>query len=239
VTSEPGFLRFFESRTGRFLRDHDLIQQDDRLLVASFCARDGLPLLDWLHRHRSRTRHADALSAAVVSLPASGQASGWRAALERVAAEALAPLHVLPSPAIGAPGCGACRADALEAVLRLAREVGATALALGDTLDDVAEDVLLGLVEAGELRSGSPGGPVDPGLRLVRPFAGTEARVVRRYARERGLPDAGGACPVDDPTRRLHLADVLAMLGGKPARLKFNLAHAARHVPVVTPARSR
>jgi tRNA(Ile)-lysidine synthase TilS/MesJ len=123
--------------------------------------------------------------------------------------------------------------------LRLARDVGATALALGDTLDDVAEDVLLGLVEAGELRSAAPGGLVAPGLRLVRPFAGTEARVVRRYARERGLPDAVVACPVDDPAGRLHLADALAVLGGKPARLKFNLTHAARNVPVVTPARSR
>ena len=82
----PGFLHFFESRVGRTVRDHHLVQDGDLLLVASICARDGLSLLDALGHLRRPVGPAWRL-AFVRALPQGWvDAPGWHEAVLRVAA---------------------------------------------------------------------------------------------------------------------------------------------------------
>lgn len=231
---EPGFVRFFDSRVGRVLRDHHLLHHDDTILVAAICPSDGLSLLALLHRLRRPVPPLYALRFAAIRPAGSPEPAGWREALVRVAAEAGAPVHDVAIEASSPPGCAACRAAALCAAADLARQTGCTAVALADSLDTLAEDVLVGLVGHGELRRVGPLGDLVPGVRLLRPFATSEARQVRRYARELGLPEGLAPCPDGAAAGRPLLPEVLAALGGKPAPIKFNLVRAARHVAVVT-----
>jgi len=238
VPSEPGFLRFFESRVGRVLRDHHLLQNDDSILVASICPRDGLPLLDLLHRLRRpvppRFRLGFATTRPMGAVAAELRGDSVRA----VAGAAGAEVHELTLPLGAAPGCPACREAALEQVCRLARTLGATAVALPDCLDELAEDVLHGLVVEGALPSVEPVLELPGGLRLIRPLAFSEERLVRRYARERGLAPLEAPCAPSGEASPPPLARLLAGLGAKPARLKFNLVRAARQAAVVSRARS-
>lgn|GEM_PF-5102381 len=234
---EPGFARFFECRVRRVLRDDHLIQPDDQILVASICPDDGLPLLALLHRQRRPIPPVYGLRFALIRSEGLDVSATWREALQRVASEAGAPLHevALASnvPEAGPPD----PSRALEAARCLARDTGCTAVALADSLDALAEEVLVDLVARGELRPRGPLGDLGDGVRLLRPFASTEARQVRRYARELGLPDTG-TCPAEVAAARPLLPEVLAALGGKPAPIKFNLVRAARQVGVVSPPRS-
>ena len=232
----PGFLHFFESRVGRTVRDHHLVQDGDLLLVASICARDGLSLLDVLG-HLRRPVGPTWRLAFVRALPQGWvDAPGWHEAVLRVAAAHGAEVHDVTLPPAPGPGCRACRAHALAHVGRLARAIGAASVAVADTLDTLAEDVLQGLVVHGELTSTAPRVDLD-GVVLVRPLAQTEARNLRRYARERDLPSNEAPCPSGQGAEPA-LSPLLAGLADKPARLKFNLVRAARQGAVVSDPRT-
>lgn len=101
----------------------------------------------------------------------------------------------------------AARTARLAALLEVAHDVGAGAVLMGHTLDDQAEQVLLGLVRGSGARSlagmpalrplGGPSGPGEPDVWLLRPFLG-----VSRQQTAQACLDAG-ITPWHDP----HNAD--------------------------------
>lgn len=246
MSRAPGSLRFFESRVGRVVRDHQLIHDGDTILVASICVRDALPLLDVLARRRQPVPPRYGLAAAVARPSAVVAPPGWSEAAARACSEAGAAFLAveLPSPeATLAPSarCEACRRAAMAALTDLARSAGCGVVALADDLDAGVESALRGMIESGEVRALPPAEVLASGVRLIRPLVATEARFARRYARDRGLPDAATTCPFEESERRLRLPAFLAALGGASARIRYNIARAVQreHDAVVTRARTR
>ncbi len=123
-------------------------------------------------------------------------------AAEQARALGLAPVDVVPvtvHPGPDGPEADA-RAARLTALAGAAERLGASAVLLGHTRDDQAEQVLLGLVRGSGTRSLSgmpPARPVrDGGPLLLRPLLGTPREVTRAACRALGVE------PWEDPHNR-------------------------------------
>lgn len=95
------------------------------------------------------------------------------------------------------PGEAAARDARHAALARAARESGAAAIALGHTLDDQFETLLLRLIRGAGTRGmsamrDSEMGPA--GVCLVRPLLGVTRQAIDAYVRDQGLE------PLEDPT---------------------------------------
>jgi tRNA 2-thiocytidine biosynthesis protein TtcA len=104
--------------------------------------------------------------------------------------------RVLNPEETGATPCSLCSRLRRGVLYGLATELGATKIALGHHLDDLAETLLLNLFFSGSLRSMPPKLVSDSGEHVViRPMAYVEERDLTEYATERRYPVVRCSCP--------------------------------------------
>jgi tRNA(Ile)-lysidine synthase len=183
------------------VREHGMVEPGQRVLVACSGGPDSVCLLQSLHRLRRLLRirlvvfHFDhALR------PGS---SGDAAYVRRLASRLDLPVVIRRAAAAPEPGRSVeewARAARYAALDEAAAKVGADVAALGHTLDDQAETVLLGLLRGGGLEAVGGMPPVTSlppgGFPGVRPLIDTTREETERFCRSLGLR------PRRDPTNR-------------------------------------
>jgi tRNA(Ile)-lysidine synthase len=114
------------------------------------------------------------------------------------------------------PNPAAARQARYEALVEIAHEVDATALAVAHTATDQAETMLDRLIRGAGTKGLSAMArvrPLGPSLRLVRPLLDVTRAEVEAYVAERGLPVARDPSNLDPAYRRSRLRhDVLPLL---------------------------
>jgi tRNA 2-thiocytidine biosynthesis protein TtcA len=96
----------------------------------------------------------------------------------------------------GATPCSLCARLRRGVLYRLAKDVGATKIALGHHLDDFIETLLLNLFFAGALKAMPARLVSDNGEHVViRPLVYVGEDEARLYTKECGLPIIGCCCP--------------------------------------------
>jgi tRNA(Ile)-lysidine synthase len=219
------------------VREHGMVEPGQRVLVACSGGPDSVCLLQSLHRLRRLLRirlvvfHFDhALR------PGS---SGDAAYVRRLASRLDLPVVIRRAAAAPEPGRSVeewARAARYAALDEAAAKVGADVAALGHTLDDQAETVLLGLLRGGGLEAVGGMPPVTSlppgGFPGVRPLIDTTREETERFCRSLGLR------PRRDPTNRdrrflrnrLRL-DVLPLLERRLGRgVRASVARAGDHL---------
>jgi tRNA(Ile)-lysidine synthase len=214
-----------------------MFEPGQTVVVAVSGGADSLCLLDSLSRLRRLLRIRPAVFHFDHALhPASGDHAAY---VRRQAARLRLPLVVRRADARPAAG------ESVEAWARLARyaalteaaaELGADRAALGHTMDDQAETVILGLARGGGLEAVSgmePVATIPPlGLTAVRPLLGVTRAETEAFCRSLRLR------PREDPTNRDRRflrnrvrLDVLPSLERRLDRnLRATLARTAEHV---------
>ena len=92
--------------------------------------------------------------------------------------------------------CSLCARLRRGVLLRLAKQVGATKIALGHHLDDFVETVLLNLFFSGTIKAIPPRILADKGGQVViRPLMYVTEAEAAAYAKENALPIIGCCCP--------------------------------------------
>lgn len=180
---------------GEAIGDYDMIGAGDRVMVCLSGGKDSYGLLDVLMKLRSRAP----VAFDIVAVNLDQRHPGY-------------PAHVLPDylASLGVPFrieaqdtysvvkrvvpegetmCGLCSRLRRGVLYRLARELGATKIALGHHRDDILETFFLNLFFGGKMKGMSPKLRSDDGRHVVvRPLAYVSESDLEAYAQARKFP---------------------------------------------------
>src|ERR1700744_4506229 len=186
-------------KIGAACADYGLIEDGDKIMVCLSGGKDSYALLDALLLLSRKSPVRYELMAVNVDQGWPGyQTDAIQQHLESrqvpyrmVRAHEIADIveRVLNPEETGATPCSLCSRLRRVVLYGLAKELGATKIALGHHLDALAETLLLNLFYSGSLRSMPPKLVSDSGEHVViRPMAYVEERDLTEYAAERRYP---------------------------------------------------
>ncbi|HDR72294.1 MAG TPA: TIGR00269 family protein [Methanoculleus sp.] len=231
---ERHFTINFEARAKRAIRKHQWIQPGDRIAVAMSGGKDSSALLYFLTSQFGARRDVEFFAICIDE-----GIAGYRdpAVAERIAASRGVPFYTVSfadaygltvdeiverrGDAVSCSYCGVLRRHLLN---RIARELGATKIALGFNLDDDAQSVLMNVLRGDLDRLVRPTAPVEGLVPRIRPFRVLPEREVALYAHLHlsGFEEEG--CPYSHNALR---ADVRTMLND------YNYRHPATKFALV------
>jgi tRNA 2-thiocytidine biosynthesis protein TtcA len=189
-------------KTTRAIADFNLIDDGDRIMVGLSGGKDSWALLQTLDNLRQRAPIRFSLVAVNVdsgykdykhdTIARTCEERGWEYRIEHTAIGEVMD-DLLES---GATPCSLCARLRRGVLYRLAKDVGATKIALGHHLDDFIETLLLNLFFAGALKAMPARLVSDNGEHVViRPLVFVGEDEARLYTKECGLPIIGCCCP--------------------------------------------
>ena len=189
-------------KTTKAIVDYQMIEDGDRVMVGLSGGKDSWALLQMLDVLRERAPIQFSLVAVNVDsgykefkhdlIARTCEARGWRYRIEHTGIGGLID-DMLDADATPCSLCARLRRGVLY---RVAKEVGATKIALGHHADDFIETLLLNLFFAGSLKAMPPKLVSDDGEHVViRPLVYAGEEEARQYAKECELPIIGCCCP--------------------------------------------
>ena len=226
-------------KTTRAIKDFNLIEDGDRVMVGLSGGKDSLALLQILDELRRRAPIDFSLIAVNVDsgykeykhdlIASTCKARGWEHRIEHTAIGEMMD-DILEA---NATPCSLCARLRRGVLYRIATEVGATKIALGHHLDDFIETLLLNLFFAGSLMAMPARLVSDNGEHVViRPLVYVEEAEARVYAKERELPIIGCCCPAcgDLSLQRQRVKRLIMDLEVEHAGLKQSMLKALTNV---------
>src|SRR4026209_1591598 len=189
-------------KTTKAIVDYDMLEDGDRVMVGLSGGKDSWALLQVLDVLRQRAPISFSLVAVNVDsgykeykhdlIASTCQARGWEYRIQHTGIGQTID-EILDD---GATPCSLCAPLRRGVLYRIAKEVGATKIALGHHADDFIETLLLNLFFAGALKA-MPAKPVaDNGQHVaIRPLVYGGEDEARAYTKERELPIVGCCCP--------------------------------------------
>jgi tRNA 2-thiocytidine biosynthesis protein TtcA len=186
----------------RAIVDFDMIDDGDRIMVGLSGGKDSWALLQILDVLRQRAPVRFSLVAVNVDsgykeykhglIASTCEARGWEYRIEHTGIGELIE-DILDD---GDTPCSLCARLRRGVLYRIAREVGATKIALGHHADDFIETLLLNLFFAGSLKAMPAKLVSDEGAHVViRPLVYVGEDEARAYTKESELPIIGCCCP--------------------------------------------
>ncbi len=193
-------------KVGHAIRDYNLIEDNDRIMVSASGGKDSTALLHLLAARRrwAPVRYSLIAAHMIMPMPCARDATPeLQAACERLSVPFVAQRVPLRSRR-KETGCFWCSWNRRKALFRQARAHGCNKIALGHTKDDIAETILLNLFFLGEISSMNPRQELFGGeLTLIRPLCYVDEKTVCSLVREQGItvnsapeeytPDSGRA----------------------------------------------
>ena len=186
----------------RAIVEYQMIEDGDRVMVGLSGGKDSWALLQVLDVLRQRAPVRFSLVAVNVDsgykdykhdlIARTCEARGWEYRIEHTGIGEVIEdiLDADQTP------CSLCARLRRGVQYRIAKEIGATKIALGHHADDFIETVLLNLFFAGSLKAMPPKLVSDDGKHVViRPLVLVGEEEARAYARECELPIIGCCCP--------------------------------------------
>jgi len=189
-------------RTTKALVDFAMLEDGDRVMVGLSGGKDSWALLQILDVLRQRAPIRFSLIAVNVDsgykeykhdlIARTCESRGWEYRIEHTGiGDAIE--DILED---GATPCSLCARLRRGVLYRIAKEVGATKIALGHHADDFIETLLLNLFFAGALKAMPAKLVSDDGEHVViRPLVYVGEDEARAYTKERELPIIGCCCP--------------------------------------------
>ena len=189
-------------KTTRAIVDFAMLENGDRVMVGLSGGKDSWALLQVLDVLRQRAPIGFSLIAVNVDsgykeykhelIASTCKARGWEYRIEHT------DIGILIEDILDADQtpCSLCARLRRGVLYRIAKQIGATKIALGHHADDFIETLLLNLFFAGALRAMPAKLVSDNGEHVViRPFVYAGEDEARQYCKESELPIIGCCCP--------------------------------------------
>ncbi len=221
------------------ITEYNLIEDGDRVMVGLSGGKDSWALFQILDVLRVRAP----ISFSLVGVTVDSGYDGYRHDLISSTCEQRGWEYRIVHTEIGevmddlldaqATPCSLCARLRRGVLYRLAREVGATKIALGHHLDDFIETLLLNLFFAGTLKAMPARLVSDNGEHIViRPLVGVTEAEARTYAKARQLPIISCCCPAcgDLSLQRQRVKRLIAELEVEHPEVKNSMIRALTNV---------
>ncbi len=189
-------------KTTKAIVDYEMIQEGDRIMVGLSGGKDSWALIQLLDVLQQRAPIQFSVVAVNVDsgykdykhdvIARTCRERGWELRIEHtgIGEQIEDILDADQTP------CSLCARLRRGVLYRVAKEVGATKIALGHHMDDFIETLLLNLFFSGALKAMPPKLVSDDGAHVViRPLAYVGEDEARLYAKECELPIIGCCCP--------------------------------------------
>jgi tRNA 2-thiocytidine biosynthesis protein TtcA len=225
-------------KVGRAISEFGLIEDGDRIMVGLSGGKDSWALMQALDRLRQRAPVTFSLVAVNVdsgysdyrhdAITQACADRGWECHIEHTTIGAVMD-DVLED---GETPCSLCARLRRGVLYRLAKQVGATKIALGHHLDDFVETVLLNLFFQGALKAMPARLVAHDGMVVIRPLVYVTEAEARAYAKEGGLPIIGCCCPAcgDLSLKRQRIKRLLAEFEVEHPEIKNSMIKALGNV---------
>jgi tRNA 2-thiocytidine biosynthesis protein TtcA len=226
-------------KTTKAIVDYEMLEDGDRVMVGLSGGKDSWALLQALDVLRQRAPIRFSVIAVNVDsgykeykhelITSTCKARGWDLRIE----------HTNIGQTIddilddGATPCSLCARLRRGVLYRIAKENGATKIALGHHADDFVETLLMNLFFAGALKAMPAKLVSDDGAHVViRPLVYVGEEEARAYARESELPIIGCCCPAcgDLGLQRQRMKRMLMELEGEHPGVKQSMLKALSNV---------
>ena len=223
----------------RAITEHGLVADGDRIMVGLSGGKDSWALLQILDVLRQRAPISFSLVAVTVDSGYEGyrhdliaktcEQRGWEYRIEHTEIGEVMEDLLAPS----ATPCSLCARLRRGVLYRIARDVGATKIALGHHLDDFIETLLLNLFFSGALKAMPARLVSDNGEHVViRPLVYVTESEARNYAKEEALPIVSCCCPAcgDLGLQRQRVKRLIAELEVEHPEIKNSMIRALGNV---------
>ena len=189
------------------MRDHQMIEEGDQILVGLSGGKDSMILLEVLAERKRAVPFDFALSAAHIEATGIGYEID-RKKLTSFCKSLDVPLHYRsikpdlekdPSKAT----CFVCSWHRRKELFELTRELNCNKLALGHHRSDATETLLLNMIYHGSISSLPYSLEMFKGrMKLIRPLMDLDERMLVEYAELNKLVDVEKSCPHENRTQR-------------------------------------
>src|SRR5438093_504812 len=226
-------------KTTKAIVDYQMIEDGDRVMVGLSGGKDSWALLQILEVLRQRAPIRFTLTAVNVDsgykeykhdlIASTCEARGWENRIEHTGIGEVIEdiLDADQTP------CSLCARLRRGVLYRIAKEIGATKIALGHHADDFIETLLLNLFFAGALQAMPAKLVSDDGAHVViRPLVYVGEDEARVYTKESELPVIGCCCPAcgDLGLQRQRIKKLLMDLEGEHPGVKTSMIKALSNV---------
>ncbi len=127
--------------------------------------------------------------------------------------------------------CFLCSRLRRKRIFEIAEERGCNKIAFAHHRDDIIETLLINLFYGREISTMKPMQEFFRGkLHVIRPLAYLEEELVKKYAREQGIPAVKNRCPTSGASKRQYIKDLLDRLERDNPQIRHNINLAMRHV---------
>ena len=226
-------------KTTKAIKDHNLIEEGDRIMVGLSGGKDSWALIQILDVLQKRAPIDFSFVAVNIDSGYEGYehhkltetcaARGWELHVEHTSiGETIEDiLEQTETP------CSLCARLRRGALYRLATKVGANKIALGHHADDFIETLLLNIFFQGAIKAMPARLVSDSGEHVViRPLAYVLESEARAYAKESNLPIIGCCCPAcgDLSLQRQRMKRLIAQLEVEHPEIKNSIMRALGNV---------
>ena len=226
-------------KVSRAVIEHGLIEEGDRVMVGLSGGKDSWALIQILDALQKRAPIDFSIVAVNVNsgytnfrhdlVTAACAERGWELRVEHTNIGAIMD-DILDD---GDTPCSLCARLRRGVLYRLAKDVGATKIALGHHLDDFVETALLNLFFQGSLKA-MPARLVSDNKQhiVIRPLVYVTEAEARAYTQEVGLPVIGCCCPAcgDLSLKRQRIKRLITELEMEHPDIKNSMITALGHV---------
>jgi tRNA 2-thiocytidine biosynthesis protein TtcA len=214
-TSDARLLERFAHHVGRGISRFSMIGPRDRVLIGVSGGKDSLALSLALSERKRWVPIEYELFAVQVEWREYPLEEAEKSALDAFFDRLGIPFRrvqasINPPTFRGKFSCYTCSRNRKRILFGEAERVGATRIALGHHMDDIARTTLMNLFFHGEFSTMMPVQEFFGGkMRVIRPLCEVRETEVNRVARRLGLPAVPGRCPRADRNQRLLMAELL------------------------------
>jgi tRNA(Ile)-lysidine synthase TilS/MesJ len=215
-------------KIGKANQSYDLINKDDKILVALSGGVDSFVVLDSLagrlkYLPIQYTIHA--IHVDVTNLPIETD----KEAIQQMCNDLGVPLHLEETTVAEKPGnnkstCFPCSWQKRKVIFKKAKELGFNKVAFGHHLDDSLETLMMNMVHHAEISNIPPKVYMKKGdIEIIRPLILLTEKEVKAYAETQKIYKAEKECPFEDNSQRKNFKEILDRIGSMDKSAKLNM----------------